>query len=118
MAKYKVALKQGQKTWIEYVEADSVDDILGFYSLVSTAKVIRIEKIVYEASPDVSISVDDRKYWSLVKVIARRDMYSRQYIFHNLKLSMDSLKLAEYMRKYLKVAGGPIEGIITTLWKR
>jgi len=116
MAKYKVALKQGQKTWIEYVEADSVEDILSFYSVVSTAKVIRIEKIVYE---DLSgnIPVDDRNYWSLVKVVARRDGFSRQYIFHNVKRNLSGRDLASYMRRYLKVAGGPIEGVITVLWK-
>ena len=117
MAKFKVALKQGQKTWIEYVEADRVEDVLAFYKRVSAAKVVRIEKIVYE-EPMGDVPLDDRRYWSLVKVIARRDGFSRQYVFHNLKLSVDGKNLAEAMRNYLKVAGGKIDGVITVLWKR
>jgi len=115
--KFKVALRQGQKTWVEYVEAKSLEDVLSFYEAVSTAKVVRVEQIVYE-NENGNVPLDDRQYWSLVKVIARRDGFARQYLFHNLKLSIDAVKLAELMRSHLLVAGGKIEGVITSLWKR
>jgi hypothetical protein len=115
--KFKVSLKQGQKTWTEYIEADSLKDVLNFYRAVSTAKVVRVEQILYEDNSK-EVPLDDRNYFSLVKVIARRDGFSRQYIFHNVKLSLSVKELADLMRQYLKVAGGKIEGVITVLWKR
>jgi len=115
--RFKVALRQGQKTWIEYIEAKSLEDVLNFYKAVSTAKVVRVEQIVYE-NENENVPLDDRSYWSIVKVIARRDGFSRQYLFHNVKLNIDTEKLAELMRQHLRVAGGKIEGVITVLWKR
>jgi len=114
--KFKITLKQGQKTWVEYAEAGSLQDVLAFYKAVSTAKVIKVEQILYEDNGEVPL--DDRKYYSLVKVIARREGFARQYIFHNVKLSISFNELADLMRKYLNVAGGKIEGVITVLWKK
>jgi len=115
--RFKVALKQGQKTWVEYVEAETLEDVLNFYKAVSTAKVVRVEQILYEDT-DKKIPFDDGNYYSLVKVIARREGFSRQYIFHNVRLSISAKDLANLMRSYLKVAGGKIEGVITVLWKK
>ena len=115
--RFKVALKQGQKIWVGHIEADSLEDVLSFYKAVSTAKVVRVEQILYEDT-DKKVPLDDRNYYSLVKVIARREGFCRQYIFHNVKLSVSFNELANLMRKHLKVAGGKIEGVVNVLWKR
>jgi hypothetical protein len=114
---FKVTLRQGQKTFVEYVESDNWRDVLEFYKRISTAKVVKIEQIVYKSSDD--FVPDDGNYWSLVKVIARSNNgYARQFVFHNVKLSIDQRDLSELVRQYLKVAGRPIEGLVTVLWKR
>ncbi len=114
MANFKVVLRLGEKTFTEYVEADSVEDILSFYSQVSEAEVIRIERVVYEKN-----AVPQRKYWSLVKVLARSNSgIARQYIFHGVKRSVSERDLVGAMKRFLKVGGKRIDGVITTLWKK
>ncbi len=107
-------MRLGEKTFTEYVEADSVEDILSFYSQVSEAEVIRIEKVVYEKNV-----VPQRKYWSLVKVLAHSNSgIARQYIFHGVKSSVSERDLVGAMKSFLKVGGKRIDGVITTLWKK
>ena len=114
MANFKVSLRLGEKTIVEYVEADSVEDILVFYSQVSEAEVIRIEKVVYEKNV-----VPQRKYWSLVKVLARSNSgIARQYIFHGVKRSVSERELLNAMRRFLRVEGQRIDSVLTTLWKK
>ena len=114
--RYKITLRLGAKTFVEYVEADSLNDVLNFYRAVSRAKVSKVELVVYEDNseppPD---SISDR--WNLVKVIARRNGYSRQYIFHAVKRNLGLRELSEAMRRYLRVHNGRIEGVLTVLWK-
>jgi hypothetical protein len=115
--KFKVALKQGQKTWIEYIEAPSLEAVLSFYNQVSTAKVIRVEQIVYTSEGNPPL--DDGRYYSLVKVIARNGAgQSKQFIFHNVRLFLNQRDLSSLIRRYLKVAGQPVEGVLTVLWKK
>lgn len=116
MPEFKVTLRQGQKTWVEYVEADTLEDVLSFYKAISTARVVKIEQIVYKGSDE--FVPDDGNYWRMVKVIARRDGVARQYLFHNVRLSITPQKLTELLKQHLKVANGKIEGVVTVLWKR
>ena len=116
MPEFKVTLRQGQKTWVEYVEADTWKDALSFYKTVSTARVVKIEQVVYRSNEEFVL--DDGSYWKMAKVIARRDGIARQYLFHNIKLSITPQKLAELLKQYLRVANGKIEGVVTVLWKR
>jgi len=113
---FKVTLRQGQKTFVEYVEADNWRDVLEFYERVSTAKVVKIEQIVYKSDGFVP---DNGNYWGMVKFIVRSSSgYSRQYVFHNVKLSHDSRSLSDLVKRYLKVAGKSIDSILVVLWKR
>ena len=117
MPEFKVTLRQGQKTWVEYVEAGSWEDVLAFYKAVTTAKVTKIEQIVYRGNEREFVP-DDGRYWRAVKVIVRREGWARQYFFHNVRLSITPQKLSELLRQYLRVANGKIEGIVNVLWKR
>lgn len=117
MSEFKVTLRQGQKTWVEYVEANVWEDVLAFYKAVTTADIVKIEQIVYR-NPKREFIPDDGKYWKSVKVIVRRDGFARQYFFHNVRLSITPQKLSELLRQYLRVANGKIEGVVNVLWKR
>ena len=48
MPKYRVQLKQGSKTFVEHIEAKSLQAVLDFFALISTAKVTEVLKIEYE----------------------------------------------------------------------
>ena len=114
--RYKVTLRLGAKTFVEYVEADSLNDVLSFYRAVSRAKVSKVELVLYEDNSEPP-SDDVVNRWNLVKVIARRNGFSRQYIFHAVKRNLGLRELSEAMKRYLKVHNGRIEGILTVLWK-
>ncbi len=117
MPMYRVQLKQGSRTIVNHLEADSWEDILNFYNAVSTMQVSEILEVKY--SNDTKPPIDDFNYKRLFKGIVRNDEehISRQIILHNIKNSIDSKDLANYIKQYLKIRGKKIDGVVTTLFR-
>ena len=113
---FRVQLKQGSRTIVNHLEADSWEDILNFYNLVSTMKVSEILEVRY--SDKTQPPVDDFNYNRLFKCFIRNSdkKVSRQIILHNLKPNMTSAKISDYIKKYLKIEGLKVDGVMTTLF--
>jgi len=118
MPMFRVQLKQGSRTIVNHLEADSWEDILSFYNAVSTMKVTEILEVRY--SSDGKPPIDDFNYKRLFKCIVRNEdtHMSRQVILHNIKMSLSSKDVANYIKQYLKIAGKKIDGVLTTLFKQ
>ena len=88
MPKYRVQLKQGQRTIVDHIEAKSVSDCLAFYENLTTMKVTEILKVEYEAPKTSIIPIDDFNYYQIFKGYLHTDTrQSKQVILHNIKLS-------------------------------
>jgi len=118
MPMFRVQLKQGSRTIVNHLEADSWEDILSFYNAVSTMKVSEILEVKY--SDDKQPPIDDFNYKRLFKGIVRSEdlKISRQIILHNIKKSISVDELANYIKSYLKIRGNKIDGVLTTLFKQ
>jgi len=117
MPMYRVQLKQGSRTIVNHLEADSWEDILSFYNAVSTMKVTEILEVKY--SDDNQPPIDDFNYKRLFKGIIRNEdlKISRQIILHNIKKSISVDELSNYIKSYLKIRGKKVDGVLTTLFK-
>lgn len=115
---FRVQLKQGSRTIVNHLEADTWEDILAFYNSVSTMKVSEILEVRY--SNDSQPPVDDFNYKRLFKGIIRNEENhkSKQIILHNIKMSINSKDLAGYIKQYLRIAGSRVDGVLTTLFKK
>ncbi len=118
MPKYKVSLKQGSKTWVEYIETDNLQSLLDFYSQITTAKIKKVEEIVYE-DPSNSFIIDDGNYWDYVKVFVRNKSTSKmkQYIFKHIKRNKNEKELASLFKQYLKIDGGKVDAVVSLIIK-
>lgn len=117
MPKYKVQLKQGSRTLVDYIEAKSVADVLAFYSTLSTMKVSEILKIEFE--DNTKPSIDDFNYWSLFKgIIANADRMSHQIIIHNIKPNKNEKDIAMACQTHLEVNSLSVKSIMTGLFKK
>ena len=114
---FRVQLKQGSRTIVNHIEADTWEDVKSFYDAVSTMKVTEILQVVYQSS-DKNIPVDDFNYKKLYKAFISNDSReSRQIIVHNIKKSINEKDIVNYIKKYLKVAGKKVEGVRVSLFK-
>ncbi|WP_456400159.1 hypothetical protein [Persephonella sp.] len=117
MPKYRVQLKQGKRTIVEYIESDSVNSVLSFYNSLTTMKVSQILEVKYidESDPPV----DDFSYFSVVKVICSNDYrQSRQFIFHNVKLTVDENKLSQLLKNHIQINSHKITSVVINMFRR
>ena len=117
MPMYRVQLKQGSRTIVNHIEADTWQDVLNFFNVVSTMKVSEILEVKYSDSSQPPI--DDFNYKKLFKGIIRNDetSISRQIILHNIKSSLSINDLVGYIKQYLIIRGKRVDGVLTTLFK-
>lgn len=117
MPLYKIQLKQGKRTLVEYVEGKSVASLLAFYEFITTMKVTEILEVKYLYEGDV-IPVDDFVYDGLFKVFAKTDQRtSKQFIFHNIKKTVNDTELFTKMVECLEVGNLPITSCFSPLRK-
>ena len=115
---YRVQLKQGSRTIVNHLEADSWEDIKAFYEAVSTMRVTEILEVKYQYQGD-TIPIDDFNYKKLYKGYIRNSeqRISRQIILHNIKKSISTNDLYPLIKKYLRINGFKVDGIHTNLFK-
>ena len=117
MPKYKVQLKQGKRTLVEYGEFKSVAACQAFYETLTTMKLTEILKVEYE--DETEPPVDDFNYRSLFKgvVANKQTRQSRQVILHNIKLSKNESDIYSACVEYMDLNGSNIDSITATLFK-
>ena len=118
MPKYKIQLKQGSRTVVEYIETSSVASALAFYENFCTMKVTEISKVEYQAS-DTSIPIDDFNYQKLYKAMIKDTSTnkSRQVVFHNLKMSKNENTMASLIMNTLEIDGASVDSVYCSLLK-
>lgn len=119
MPQYKVQLKQGSRTIVEYIECSSVASALSFFESVTTMKVTEILKIEYQAPENTIIPNDDFQYRKIYKAFIKDTTtnQSRQVIFHNIKLTVNENELANYIMAYLEIEGLKADSVYCSLFK-
>ena len=117
MPMFRVQLKQGSRTIVNHIEADTWEDVKAFYDAVSTMKVTEILQVVYQSN-EKSIPVDNFNYKKLYKAfMVNENRESRQIIVHNIKKSINEKDISNYIKQYLKIAGKKVEGVRVSLFK-
>jgi hypothetical protein len=118
MPLYRVQLKQGKRTLVEHIEAKNLTSLLAFYDYITTMKVSEVLKVEYLAPTDI-IPIDDFVYNSLFKTFAKSSLSSKskQFIFHNIKKTVNENELASKIIECLEVDNEPIGSIFATLMK-
>lgn len=117
MPLYRVKLQQGKRTLTEHIEAKSLSDLLAFFDYVSTMKVAEVLKVEY-TNPSSVIPVDDFNYHSLFKTFAKTSTgMSKQFIFHNIKKTVNENEMYAKMIQHLEVGNQPIDSIFCALYK-
>lgn len=118
MPKYRIQLKQGKRTLVEYGEFKSVDSCLMFYQTLTTMKVTEILKIEYE---DITshIPVDDFNYRSLCKLMIKNNTLriTQQVILHNIKMTKNENEIYMAMLEHMEINGLKVDGVTATLFK-
>lgn len=118
MPKYKIQLKQGKRTLVEYGEFKSVDACLMFFQTLSTMKVTEILKVEYE---DLSehIPIDDFNYRSLCKLMIKNktSRVTKQVILHNIKMTKNENEIYMAMVENMEIDGLKVDGVTATLFK-
>lgn len=117
MPKYRVQLKQGSRTITEHIEAKSLQSVLDFFSLLSTAKVTEVLKIEYENNTNPPI--DDMLYFPFAKVIIGNlsAKTSKQVMFHNIKPSKNTADIIQACKTHLDINGLSVDNCYTALIK-
>lgn len=117
MGKYKIQLKQGKRTLVEYGEFKSVEACLAFYQNLSTMQVSEILKVEYEDLSDAPI--DDYNYRSLFKGIIKNtdSRTSQQIILHNIKLTKNENDIYHACMQYMEIKGLKVDAITASLFK-
>lgn len=118
MPMYRIQLKQGSRTIVNHLEANSWEDVLAFYEKVSTMKVTEILEVKYQYNGD-TLPVDDFNYRKLFKGFIRNEeqRISRQIILHNIKKTVSLKELYQYILQYLKINGFRVDSVQTALFK-
>jgi len=118
MPHYKVQLKQGSRTIVEYIEAPSVSSVLSFYESITTMKVTEVLKIEYEYEGSV-IPPDDFQYQKIYRALVKENSTgsSRQVIFHNIKPSVSSTNMAALIKSHLEIGGMNVDSVLCNLMK-
>ncbi|NPA44160.1 MAG: hypothetical protein GXO49_01360 [Chlorobi bacterium] len=114
---YRIQLKQGSRTIVNHLEADTWEDILNFYNSVSTMQVSEILEVKY--SNDSKPPIDDFNYKKLFKALIRNEEshISRQIILHNIKTTVSLKDIYQYIKQYLKINGKKVDGVLVTLFR-
>lgn len=118
MPNYQVQLKQGKNTKVVNVESTSHAKVLAFFNLYCTMQVSEIREVVYTSPSDI-IPMDDFNYHSVVKTFAKnKEMgVSKDYLFNNIKKTVNEQELFIAMREYFTVDGLHIDSIYATIFK-
>jgi hypothetical protein len=117
MPKYKIQLKQGKRTLVDYGEFKSVASVLAHYEAISTMKVTEILRVEYES--DSNIPIDDFNYQSLFKGIIKNNdsRKSKQVIFHNIKNSIGENDIYNSCKQNMEIDSLRVDEITATLFK-
>ena len=117
MPKYKIQLKQGKRTLVDYGEFKSVASVLAHYGAISTMKVTEVLKVEYES--DGVVPIDDFNYQSLFKGIVKNtdNRMSKQVIFHNIKPTVSESEIYASCMSNMEINGFKIDEMVATLFK-
>lgn len=117
MARYKVTLKQGNKTMVADYEAKSLNDLVMFLDKVSTCKVSCIQEVVFEDNKK-NVPIDDFNYFKQYKAHTSNEnsRISRQVIVHNVKKTINQNEMADLIIQHLEVNGQKIDGVVCSLF--
>ena len=117
MPKYRIQLKQGKRTLVEYGEFKSVDACLMFYQTLSTMKVTEILKVEYEDLTHVP--PDDFQYRSIFKAFIKNNTsrVSQQIILHNIKLTKNENDIYMACVEAMEINGLKVDGVTASLFK-
>ena len=117
MPNYKVQMKQGSSTVVNYYEAKSVNELLTFRQSITTMRVSEILKVEY--SDDEKPPIDDFNYCSLYKGYVRSaNNLSSQIVIQNVKKTVNEKKIAELCKLHLELKGAKIGSIHSSLFKK
>lgn len=118
MPRYKIQLKQGKRTLVEYGEYKSVSHVLQHFQNISTMKVTEILKVEYES--DGVIPSDDFQYFSIFKGMIKNDdsRKSQQVIFHNIKLSVTEQTIYNSIKQNMEIDSLNVDSIYCSLFKK
>ena len=117
MPKYRVQLKQGQRTIVEHIEAKSVADLLAFFKEITTMQVTEVLKIEYE--DHTMPPIDDFNYYQIFKgYMHTSNRQSKQIILHNIKPSKTEKDIAMACKLHLEVNTVNVDSLISALFKR
>lgn len=117
MSKYKIQLKQGKRTLVDYGEFKSVSHVLEHYRTLTTMKVSEISKVEFE--DESTPPVDDFNYFSLFKGIIKNkeSRKAKQVIFHNIKTNKGEDDIYNSCKQNMEIDGLNVDEIIATLFK-
>lgn len=118
MPRYRIQLKQGKRTLVEYGEFKSLSSLLAHYETISTMKVTEVLKIEYEN--DSSIPADDFAYHSIFKAMIKNEnaRISQQVIFHNIKLNKSEVDIYNSIKANMEIDNLTVDSIYCTLFKK
>jgi len=117
MPKYKIQLKQGKRTLVDYGEFKSVSHVLEHYRTLTTMQVSEICRVEFE--DESTPPVDDFNYYSLFKGIIKNkeSRKAKQVIFHNIKKTKGENDIYNSCMQNMEIDGMNVDEIIATLFK-
>lgn len=117
MPKYKIQLKQGKRTLVDYGEFKSVNHALAHYNLISTMKVSEILKVEYEDLKTPPI--DDYNYRSLFKGMIKNNTSRKvkQVIFHNIKMGKSENDIYNSCITNMEIDSLAVDSVTASLFK-
>ncbi|ADR34003.1 hypothetical protein Sulku_1340 [Sulfuricurvum kujiense DSM 16994] len=119
VAKVRIQLKQGGRTYVERGEFKSLAAVLDFYNSLSTAQVTEVWGFSSPYTDTTIPPVDDMAYFPMVKLIARNEesQKSMQVVVRNVKLTKDSTDIALKIKECMEIDGLNIDATIATVFK-
>ena len=117
MPLYRVQLKQGSRTIVNHIEANSVQNVLNFFNKVSTMKVSEILEVKYQDK--TTPPIDDFNYKKLFKGFIRNEDagISKQIVLQNIKHSVNEKEIYEACKKFLEINSQKVSGVYCSLFK-
>lgn len=117
MPKYRVQLKQGSRTIVNHIEANSVAACLSFFESLTTMKVTEILKVEYEN--DTMPPPDDFAYFPVFKGIMHTNTrLAKQIIINNVKIGKNEQEIAIACKTFLEIEGANVDSLYNALFKQ